>query len=57
VLVAATEANSYEERTCLRCFEERVYNVQRDPWVACEQCSGTTRVVVYIYPKPKRRPQ
>ena len=56
IVVAATEAGSHEERTCLRCFEGRVYDVQRDAWVACERCSGTARVVVYFYPKPKRRP-
>jgi hypothetical protein len=54
-LVAATEAGSYEERTCLRCFEGRVYDMQRGAWVACERCSGTARVVVYLYPKLKRR--
>jgi hypothetical protein len=26
---------SYEERTCLRCFEGRVYDMQRDAWVVC----------------------
>ena len=53
MIVAATEAGSYEERTCLRCFEGRVYDVRRD----CERCSGTARVVVYVYPRPKRRPR
>jgi hypothetical protein len=57
MIVAATRAGSYEERTCLRCFEGRVYDTQRDEWVACERCSGTARVVVYVYPKPKRRPR
>jgi DNA-directed RNA polymerase subunit RPC12/RpoP len=57
VIVAATESGSYEERTCLRCFEGRVYDMQRDAWVACERCSGTARLVVYVYPKPKRRPK
>ena len=46
---------SYEERTCLRCFEGRVYDIERNAWVACERCSGTARVVVYLYPKLKRR--
>jgi len=54
--VAATSAGSYEERTCLRRFEERVYDTQRGAWVACKRCSGTARVVVYVYPKLKRRP-
>jgi hypothetical protein len=44
VIVAATEAGSYEERTCLRCFEGRVYDMERDAWVACERwlwhCAG-----------------
>jgi hypothetical protein len=57
VIVGFTESGSYEERTCLRCFEGHVYEPQRDAWVACERCSGTPRVVVYIYPKPKRRPK
>ena len=57
MIVAATEVGSYEERTCLRCFEGRVYDARRDAWVACERCSGTARVVVYVYPKPKRRPR
>jgi hypothetical protein len=55
VIVAATEAGYYEERTCLRCLEGRVYDAGRDAWVACERCSGTMRVLVYVYPKPKRR--
>jgi hypothetical protein len=33
----------------------RVYDAQRGAWVACERCSGTGRVVVYLYPKLKRR--
>jgi hypothetical protein len=55
--MAATRGGSYEERTCMRCFEGRVYDVQRGGWVACEWCSGTARVVVYVYPKVKRRPR
>jgi hypothetical protein len=54
VIVAANRAGSYEEHACLRCFEGRVYDVQRDAWATCERCSGTARVVVYVYPKPKR---
>jgi hypothetical protein len=57
VIVAATTAGSYEERTCMRCFEGRVYDIERGAWVACERCSGTGRVVVYLYPKIKRRPR
>jgi hypothetical protein len=41
----------------MRCFEGRVYDPQRDAWVACERCSGIARVMVYVYPKPKRRPR
>jgi hypothetical protein len=41
----------------MRCFEGRVYDVQRDAWVACERCSGTGQVLVYLYPKLKRRPR
>jgi hypothetical protein len=50
VIVAAKSAGSYEASGCLRCFEGRVYDAQRDAWVACERCSGTSRVVVYVYP-------
>ena len=57
MIVAATESGSHEERICLRCFEGRVYDAQRDAWVVCERCAGTARVVVYLYPKPKRRPR
>jgi hypothetical protein len=56
-IVAATNAGSYEDRTCLRCFEGRVYDIERGAWVACERCSGTGRVVVYLYPKLKRPPR
>jgi hypothetical protein len=55
VIVAATEAGSYEERTCLRCFEGRVYDVQHDPWVPCQHTARKARVVVYVYPRLKRR--
>jgi uncharacterized protein (DUF983 family) len=57
VIVAATDAGSYEERTCLRCYEGRVYDAQSDAWVDCKQCSDTARVMVYVYPKVKRRPR
>ena len=57
MIVAAKRAGSYEDRACLRCFEGRVFAVQHDAWVACERCSGTAWVVVYVYPKPKRRPR
>ena len=57
MIVAATEAGSYEERTCLRCFEVRVYDMECVAWVSCERCSGSGRVVVYLYPKLKGRPQ
>jgi hypothetical protein len=57
VIVAARRAGSYEERTCLRCFEGRVYDAERSAWVACERCSGTARVLVYVYPRSKRRPR
>jgi hypothetical protein len=55
VIVAATKAGSYEERACSRYFEERVYDIERGTWLACEPCSGTARVVVYLYPKLNRR--
>ena len=57
MIVAATKAGSYEERTCTRCFEGRMYDMERGAWVACERCSGTGWVVVYVYPKLKRRPR
>jgi len=47
----------HEERTCKRCFEGRVYDEQRGAWVACERCSGTARVMVYLYPKIKHDSQ
>jgi hypothetical protein len=54
-IVASKRAGSYEERTCSRCFDRRVYDMPRGAWVASERCSGTGRVVVYLYPKLKRR--
>ena len=36
MIVAATTAGSYEER---------VYDMERGAWVACERCSGSGRVV------------
>jgi hypothetical protein len=33
----------------MRCFKGRVYDIERGGWVACERCSGTARVVVYLY--------
>jgi hypothetical protein len=43
--------------TYLRCSEGRMYDMQRGAWVTCERCSGTARVVVFVYPKSKRRPR
>jgi PHP family Zn ribbon phosphoesterase len=57
VIVVAQRAGSYKERTCMRCFEGRVYDMERGAWVACERCSGSGRVVVYLYPKLKHRPR
>jgi DNA-directed RNA polymerase subunit RPC12/RpoP len=58
VIVAANRAgSSYEERTCMRCLEGRVYDMQRGAWVACERCSGSGRVMVYLYPQLKRPPR
>src|SRR5215208_2190715 len=55
-IVATTRGGgSYEERTCSRCFEGRVYDMERGAWVACERCSGSGLVMVYLYPKLKRR--
>jgi hypothetical protein len=56
-IVGATRDGSYEERTCSRSFEGRVYDIGRGAWVACERCSGTARVIVYFYPELKHRPQ
>ena len=55
MIAAAKRAGSYEERTCMRCFEGRVYDMERGEWVACERCSGSGRVMVYLYPKLNRR--
>jgi hypothetical protein len=38
----------------MRCFEGRVYDIQCGAWVACERCSGSGRVMVYLYPKLNR---
>jgi hypothetical protein len=32
VIVAAPKVGSYEERPCMRCFEGRVYDIQRGGW-------------------------
>jgi len=37
----------------MRCFAGRLYDIERGGWVACERCSGSRRVVVYLYPKLK----
>ena len=55
MIVVAPRAGSYEEHPCSRCFEGRVFDIQRGTWVACQRCSGTGRVVVYLYPKLNRR--
>ena len=55
IVVAAKNASSYEERECLRCFDGREYDPERRAWVECRTCSGSGRVVVYVYPKPRRR--
>src|SRR5215217_1025906 len=55
VIVVAPRVGSYEERTCMRCFEGRVYDMERGAWVACERCSDTGLVTVYLYPKLNRR--
>ena len=34
MIVATKSWGSYEERTCLRCFEGRVYDIQRGGWHA-----------------------
>ena len=34
----------------MRCVEGCVYDMQRGAWVACERCSGSGRVIVYLYP-------
>ena len=57
MIVAARSAGSYEERTCMPCFERRVYDNQRGAWMACERCSGSGRVLVCLYPNLKRRPR
>jgi hypothetical protein len=41
----------------MRCLEGRVYDIERGAWVACERCSGSGRVVVYLNPKPRHRPR
>jgi hypothetical protein len=34
IVAATTRAGCYEERTCLRCFEGRVYDIERGGWLA-----------------------
>jgi hypothetical protein len=41
----------------LRCFEGRIFDIQRGAWVACERCSGSGRVVDYLYSRLGRRPR
>jgi hypothetical protein len=43
IVVAATTAGSYEERPCMRCFEGRVYDIERGAWVACDVLFGGRR--------------
>jgi hypothetical protein len=33
----------------MRCLEGRDYDAGRDAWVACERCSGTAPVMVFVY--------
>ena len=52
MIVDAPRAGCYEEReelACSRCFEGRVYEIERGAWVACERCSGSGWVMVYLY--------
>ena len=55
MIVGAKDADSYEERECSRCYEGREYDGLRGAWVECRTCSGSGRVVVYVYPSSKRR--
>jgi hypothetical protein len=41
----------------MRCFEGRDYDSEHSALVTCERCSGTGRVMVYLYPKLRRRSQ
>ncbi len=55
MIVAAADRGSYGERECSRCYEGREYDSERGAWVECRTCSGSGRVVVYVYPKLGRR--
>jgi hypothetical protein len=55
VIVAATEAGYYEERTCLRCLEGRVYDAQQDAWVACERCGRLDDRLRFWVRTPRRK--
>jgi len=52
--VAATDAGSYEERECSRCYEGREYDARLGAWVECRTCSVSRQVVACVYPKPSR---
>ena len=55
--VAAKREGSYKERTCLRCFEGRVYDVARGGMRAVLG-HFFARVLVYpLYPELKDRPR
>ncbi len=48
-------AGSYEERTCLRCWEGKQYDATAGEWVACEMCGGEGTARVFVYPARRRK--
>jgi len=48
-------AGSYEERTCLRCWEGKQYDATAGEWVACEMCGGKGAARVFVYPARRRK--
>lgn len=47
--------NAYGDATCSRCFDGLTYDGQAEEWAACERCSGTGRVVAFLYEHAERR--
>jgi hypothetical protein len=41
----------------MRCFEGRVFDIERGARVGCKRRFGSGRVMVYLYPKLRHRPR
>ena len=49
--MASSEMGSYEERECVACLGDLVYDGQAGAWVECGACSGSGRCRVFVYAK------